>query len=99
MKTKTLYICDICDQQYDNEQDALKCESTPLKDDKGVEIGDVVLITGGEGKGHHAKVSRLIALKPTWYNERYHHSIALTAEVIDSWGSRLLTFNDYEVLK
>jgi hypothetical protein len=99
MKTITQYVCEVCCQVYYNEQDALKCEATPLKDDKGVKVGDIVLITEGDGKGHNAKVTDIKVLPPTYYTDKYHHSIALTADVIDSWGCRFLTCTDYEVIK
>ncbi len=102
MKTelKTEYVCEICGTHYGTAEAALLCESKPVSQDKGVKIGDVVLITSGDGTGKKAKVKarRVLSREYGHYQwERYWHTVSLEADVINSWGTRFLTFDSYEV--
>jgi len=93
------YKCEICDHVYDNQNDAELCESKSISQDKGVKVGDTVFITGGEGKGSMAKVRSVYIVDMNWGHyawERYWHTVSLTADVIEGFGSRLLTFDQYE---
>ena len=96
MKTLQKYQCDICDEVYNSQADALACEATPLKDDYELNIGDKVRILRGEGRGSLATIESIGAHTQSYYNERLHHSIYLTAKVDDSWGHRQLSVGDYE---
>ena len=98
MKILHKYQCDICDQVYDSQADALACEATPLKDDYELNIGDKVRILRGEGRGCIATIESINAHTQSYYNERLHHSIYLVAKVDDSWGHRQLSVGDYEQL-
>jgi len=102
MKTtsRTIYQCEICQTQYDSEDQAKYCESKPISQDKGVKIGDIVLIKRGEGAGKKAKVDHISIINKDWGHyaaERYHHTPMITAKIINDWGSRSLTFDDYEL--
>lgn len=92
------YQCDICGQSYGTADAAKKCESKPVSEDKGVKVGDVVLITKGDGQGSTATVeSRFVFDRVAHYAwERYWHTVGLTAKLNDSWGHRQLTFDSYE---
>lgn len=96
--TTTLYQCEKCLKPHSTEQAAHECEALPIKYDRGVKVGDEVLITGGDGRGHRAKVTDVRVTQPGWGPRIYDHSVYLNADVIDSWGSRQLSFDSYEVL-
>jgi hypothetical protein len=98
----TEYQCEICKHVYDTQDKALKCESRPVSQDRGVKIGDRVLITGGDGKGHLCEVSEIGIHDMEWGHyaaDRYWHTVCVGGKVIGSWGHRALTFDDYEVVK
>lgn len=100
--TRKFYKCSICDEEYSTKKEALSCESKPISQDKGVKVGDTILITGGEGARKQAKVTRKYIIDKYWGHhvwKRYWHTVALNADIIDSWGSRMLTFDHYEVIK
>lgn len=103
MKTVTLekYQCEICGHEYDKQSEAEKCEAKPVSQDKGVKVGDVVLIVGGEGQGSKATVDSRFVVNMYWGHymwERYWHTVSITANLIDSTGFRILTFDDYELI-
>lgn len=93
---KTEYECTVCNARYSTFDSAKRCEDRPVAHDKGVQVGDLVRITHGEGRGSLAKVERVFTISSEWGPERYWHTIALTAQVIDSWAHRMLTFDHYE---
>jgi len=92
------YECEICGCIYRDKEDAAKCESIPIQHDKGVKVGDVVRITRGDNVEQLAKVTAISINKRGWGPAIYDHSVSLVADVIDSWGSCLLTFDSYEVV-
>lgn len=94
------YNCTICHTMYDTDAQALKCEEQPLRFDRGVKVGDLVLVIGGDGAGLRGTVESIKIMDKDWGHyawKRYWHTIALTVKMPD-WGHRLLTFDDYEVL-
>ena len=98
--TKTQYKCGICGAVYDTVGGATRCEEKPLSADKGVKVGDEVLITNGDGTGKRAKVTSVSVLDKEWGHyawERYWHTVVIHADIIDGFGSRMLTFDSYEV--
>lgn len=98
--TKTFYKCSTCGHQYSTEEEALSCESKAVSQDKGVRVGDKIKITAGQGTGELATVKSILTFDKYWGHyawERYWHTIGLTAN-LDSWGSRLLTYDSYEPL-
>jgi len=99
--TKVYYQCEICGQQYLTKEDALECESKPITKDKGVMVGDEVLITRGGGEGKRGKVTFIKIVTKDWGHHfwtRYWHTVALEVDVINSYGCRFLTFEDYKVI-
>jgi hypothetical protein len=95
----TEFVCEICLSKYSTKESAELCESRPVTEDRGVKVGDVVRIRTGEGEGHFAKVTRLHIIDKDWghyYANRYWHTVAVTADLIDGWGTRTLTFDSYE---
>ena len=96
--TITKYECEKCNAQYSNKKEAQDCEAIPVKYDRGVKQGDFVLITKGDGSGHRGKVISVNVTKPGWGPRVYDHTIYLNVDVVDSWGSRQLSFDSYEVL-
>lgn len=98
-KTVKYYICEKCDAEYERPAQAIACEAKPITHDYGVTVDDVVVITSGQGKGKQAKVTKVFYIQPGWGPSIYDHSVALSADVIDSWGSRMLTFDSYQVLE
>lgn len=99
MKEVIKYQCEICGQQYNTKNEAAACEAVPVKYDRGVKVDDLVLITAGDGSGHKLRVRKVFVHSPNWGPSRFAHSVALSGDVIDSWGSRQLTYDSYEVLK
>ena len=93
---KVEYQCEVCNKKYGTESRALKCEGKPVTYDKGTKVGDIVIITSGEGVGQKAEVTKLIGIGLDWGPEKYWHTIALEADLVDSWGSRMLTFDSYK---
>jgi hypothetical protein len=96
---QTIYKCEICGHTYSNEKDALDCESQPISQDKGVKVGDKVLITNGDGKGELGTVETVYIIDKEWGHyawKRYWHTVALTASLDKSYGHRMLTFDSYE---
>lgn len=95
----TKYECEVCGAKYNDEKDALHCEQMPVEHDKGVKVGDLVRIISGDGSGSLARVTRVLVHEPGWGPARYAHTVFLQADVVDSWGSRQLSFDSYEVVK
>ena len=95
----TKYKCDICGHLYGTAGAATRCESEPIKGDKGVKVGDYVTVTRGEGVGEIAKVTNVFVFSADWGPRQYHHSIGINADLISSYGSRQLTFDSYETTK
>ena len=96
--TQTIYKCEVCGSGYDTEKAARLCESVPVTHDKGVQVGDSVIIKNGAGAGHTATVDSVRVIAPNYYPLRYWHTVALVASINDnSGGQRILTFDDYEV--
>lgn len=96
---KLLYQCEICDEKYDTEKEALACEKKPVTEDIGVKVGDTVMCTGGQGAGNNCTVTRISVISKYWGHhmwKRYWHTIALHVDF--KLGSRMLTFDDYRVL-
>ncbi len=97
--TTLSYACDICGEQFSAEVDALECEARPISQSKGVKVGDIVKITKGEGQGR-GEVTKVFIIKKSWGEwswKIYWHTEAITAKCLDSYGERLLTFDDYEI--
>ena len=95
-----LYQCETCGTNYSTSSEALKCESKPLCQDKGVKLGDIITVTMGDGSWKKAVVERKMVFSKDWGHyawERYWHTVGLQAKIIDSWGSRQLTFDQYKV--
>ena len=93
------FKCSICGELYDNPEEARSCEDKPVSQDKGVKIGDTVLITGGDGTGKNAIVEKIWIIDKCWGHyawKRYWHTVCLGAEIIDGFGNRVLTFDNYE---
>jgi len=98
--TKQFYQCSICEEEYGTEKEALDCESKPVTEDKGAKIGSRVKILSGQGEGQLATVDKILIFDKYWGHyawERYWHTIGVTAK-LDSFGHRLLTFDDYKII-
>jgi hypothetical protein len=94
----THYQCEVCGAKYNSKGNALACEAVPVKHDKGVKVGDLVRITAGDGTGSLCKVTSIHIREPGWGPKDYDHTVFVCGDVVDSWGSRQLSFNSYEVL-
>lgn len=96
--TITKYECEKCGHQHITEAAALECEALPVKYDRGVKVGDLVLITKGDGAGMKGEVTAVHVTAPGWGPRAYDHAVYLVAKVVGSWGHRQLSFDSYEVL-
>lgn len=95
------YASNVCNEKFHTEAAALDCEKRPVTQDKGVKIDDEIIITRGDGAGKRGKVVKIFPYSKSWGHhawERYWHTIGLVADVIGSYGSRQLTFDDYVVI-
>ncbi len=95
------YKCQTCGHDYGSAEAAVKCEKKPVSQDKGVKIGDIVIVTKGEGQSQKAKVDSRFVFSMEWGHyawEQYWHTVGLTAQLCDDTGSRQLTFDSYEPL-
>lgn len=98
--TKTYYQCEVCKQEYTKEEDALECEARPVKG-CGVAVGDIVKILSGDGTGKLLKVEEVHICSKDWGHyawERYWHTEKVTGPVLDSYGHRVLTFDQMELV-
>jgi hypothetical protein len=99
---KTSYQCEICKEIFLTEKYAIECEKHPVTYDRGVKKGDKVNLLTGKGNGELATVERTYVINQSWGHgdaERYWHTIGLIASLDEKAGSRILTFDDYEVVK
>lgn len=99
--TKEFWQCETCGEEYSSVKEAKSCESRPVSMDKGVKVGDEVMITRGDGAGQRGKVEKISIVDKYWGHyayERYWHTIALDVKVIGGWGNRFLTFDDYKLI-
>ena len=95
------FKCPTCGATYGERHLAELCAARPVSQDRGVKVGDTVRITGGDGAGGTATVERISVLGRDWGHyawERYWHTVALHAKVNGSWGHRMLTFDNYELI-
>jgi len=96
----TRYKCSKCGALYGSQTDAESCESRPITKDKGAKVGDIVTILNGEGAGQKAKVTNVHVIDREWGHyawERYWHTVSVTADLVDGYGTRHLTFDSYKV--
>lgn len=94
------YQCEKCGEVFNTEDECAACEAQPITRDKGVKIGDKVLIKAGEDVGSYAVVTSITVIGCDWGDHLwrwYWHTIAVTADVIGGGGTRVLTFDEYEV--
>jgi hypothetical protein len=99
----TRYQCELCKALYTSKDQAIECESKPVSHDKGVKVGDLVIVTAGEGAGATAKVTEVFVIDKDWghyYREQYHHTVAIAAELTTyPYGSRYLPYDHYKPLE
>ena len=98
----TRYKCSTCGSMFHSEVEATQCESRSVTQDKGVQVGDQVRITAGDGDGKTATVSARFVIDKDWGHyqwKRYWHTVGLTAKIDEGPGTRMLTFDTYEPLK
>ena len=76
-------------------EEAFNCKSKPITQDKGIKLGDKVRILNGNGAGGLGLVKRLVVIDKKW-GQRYWHTIMLIVDIVGSFGSRQLVFDDYE---
>ena len=97
-ETITHYRCSVCGEKYLTMTGAERCErKTKTHDD--VEVGDRCLITGGQSSGKHIKVDEVWYARPEWAGKRYHHTVVCAGQIEGSPMSRVLTFDNREVIK
>lgn len=92
------FKCKVCGESFGTNEEKLECERTPITHDDA-EIGDIVIIKQGDGIGAKALVKRKWVTEKSWGHyawKRYWHTISLEADIVGSYGTRLLTFDSYE---
>ena len=89
------YQCEVCGGMYRTTAAAICCEVLPVTKDYGVKVGDVVLITKGEGDGTKATVTKRRIIAADFGPPRYHHTVAVYVDLIDGRGSRMLLWDCY----
>ncbi len=102
LKEITKYVCEICNAEHSTAKAAKECESREVTQDKGVKVGDIILITSGEGIGKKAKVTHRYIIDKNWGHyawERYWHTVCINVDLLDDSGSGTLTFDSYKLIK
>jgi hypothetical protein len=97
----TKFRCGTCLHLYDTRDAADLCESRPVCQDKGANVGDVVRITAGDGAGELATVETRFVIDRGWGHyawDTYWHTVGLSAKLNKGWGHRMLTFDSYETV-
>jgi hypothetical protein len=106
MKEKTvvtkLFICETCGHEYTSRCEAENCESVPVTHSENLpNIGDKVRITYGDGAGKLGEVERIF-IEPVLGDgrspEKYAHTPGLIANIVDSWGTRVLMYDWWEAI-
>ncbi len=96
----TSYGCEICGEEFKTEAEALECEKQPVTQSKGVKVGEIINIITGQGIGR-GEVTTVYIIQKSWGHyawKRYWHTEAITAKCLNSYGERVLTFDDYNAL-
>lgn len=99
MKTRTIYICDICGEEYNTEEKAKACERVmvhcPL-----YEIGDKLRITKGRDEGDIVTIKDWSYISPEVAPSQFVHKITYRVEFDDNGDSRIVFEDmlDYEAL-
>ncbi len=94
----TRFVCEICDTKFLGQKEAEECESKEVTMNKGVKVGDMVLVTKGPESGNKTMVIAIGACpkgngSPDW--NKIWHTIGVTIRV----GNRELTllYDQYEI--
>lgn len=98
-ETVQVFKCETCGEKYRSESAAVECESMPVREDKGVKIGDTVRILNGDGAGKMAIVESISVISKDWGHyqwKHYWHTVALSAKIVDDPCHRMLVFDAYE---
>lgn len=93
------YQCERCKQTYDSEGDARRCEDKPVSKDRGAKVGDLVRILRGDGAGMTCKVESIGIHSMNWGPSIYWHTVFVNGKVVESWGNRQLSFDDYALIR
>ena len=96
MKINQVYVCSICGASYSTAKEAKSCESRSISEDKGMKVGDQVLITSGAGLGRQATVMSIGICDKEW--DRYWHTTYITVKLVDYPGSRILLYDQYNLV-
>lgn len=96
--THTKYKCSICGKEYNTQEEAISCEQIPITHDKGIRVGDKVLVTYGEGSGHIVPVVSMWIIPGNWDGpQQYLHTPCIQVEFPHPiYGNRNLLYDDYE---
>jgi hypothetical protein len=99
MKTRTVYICDICGAEYNIEEKAKACEKIPTTPPL-YKIGDKLRITAGRDKGDIVVIKDWSYINPEVAPGQFTHKITYRVE-FDNGDSRIVFEDmlDYEVVK
>ena len=98
---QTKYQCSLCKEIYGAEEEALSCESRPISQDKGAEIGDKVEILSGQREGEKAIIDRISIIGKYWGHyawKQYWHTVAVSTKLVNNTGSRFLTYDSYKLI-
>lgn len=103
---KSVYICEICEAEYDSKKEAVMCETKPVSYDRGLKVGDTVLATRREQFGGKEGIITSVFIidkdRQSYahnFNGRYWHTVGLLVKFEGTPFTRQLTFDDYEVIK
>ena len=97
--TTTTYVCEVCGQGYDTPAEAIVCEARPVTHDRGVKVGDTVIVSAGDGTDCKALVTSLGVTKTGWGPKVFNHSVVLCGDILevrDKGFSRVLHFDSYK---
>ncbi len=79
---KTIYICDICGQEYKTEKEARECEkiktSPPL-----FEFGDMVRVLTGQGRGELVEIGDFNYIRPNYAGDGFAHKVIYSVKYMN----------------
>ena len=88
MKTKTIYICDFCGEEYKTEEEAKACEKIPTTPPLH-KIGDKLRITRGRDEGDIVVIKDWSYISPEVAPRQFTHKITYRVK-FDNGDSRIV---------
>ena len=79
MKTRTVYICEVCGEEHAAREAAEACERIPTSLPL-FKVGDELKITRGQDKDEIVEIIEWSYIRPTFAGDRFSHKVIYTVE-------------------